>query len=95
MRIFAIAALALASVSTAHAADDAVQAHAAPVSVRTGDTLRDAKAARIGAVSRVYGDGSVQVIYGSRFVVIPADTLTTEEGKLKTSLTRQEIAKLK
>lgn len=89
MRFIAIAALALATVATAAVAQET----AAPIAHR-GDVLRDANALRVGEVSRVYPDGSVQVIFGTRFVIVPASTLATDEGKLKTSLTRREIAKL-
>lgn len=93
MRFLALAAFALATVGVAHAADDAAQT-AAPAA-KVGDFLRDGDARRVAAVTRVYPDGAVQIIYDSHFVVVPANTLSTADGKLKTSLTRKEISKLK
>ncbi|MBB3860924.1 hypothetical protein GGQ88_002193 [Novosphingobium hassiacum] len=63
-------------------------------SVRQGQVIRDANKALLGTVDRVTTEG-VRIILGSRFVTIPADTITVVDGKPVTSLTRTEVAKLK
>jgi hypothetical protein len=56
-----------------------------------GKMLVAADGARIGAVYRVTEDGSAQVIIDGKMVSIPANTLSAADGKLTTSLTRQEV----
>jgi hypothetical protein len=62
--------------------------------VHVGQMLRDSSGGRIGAVTEVYKDGSVQVIYNSQLVTIPAASLTAADGKLTTSLTRKNLSQL-
>ena len=61
---------------------------------KAGQVIRDANNLKIGRVERVEKDGSVKVIYQSRMILIPANTLTVADGKVQTSLTRKEIGKL-
>ncbi len=56
-----------------------------------GKTLVTADGARIGSVYRVSDDGSAQVIVEGKLVSIPAATLSMTDGKLTTSLTKQEV----
>ena len=86
MRLFA-AALALAVIAAPAFAE-------APVATR-GAMLRDANQLRLGRVDQVRPDGSVSLIVGSKFVVVPASTLTLVDGKLTTSLTKKEVGDLK
>jgi hypothetical protein len=65
------------------------------VAPKRGTTLRDAKAARLGPIDRVNADGSVQIIFNSRFVTIPADKLTVGEKGVATLLTKAEVSKLR
>lgn len=65
-----------------------------PVATR-GAMLRDANDVRVGQVDRVAADGSVGLIIGSKYVTVPADKLALVEGKLTTSLTKKEIARLR
>lgn len=74
---------------------------AAPVMAQTvaatpkeGATIRDAANVRLGKIDRVYPDGSVQLIYRSKFVTIPADKVMMAQDGVMTSLTRQEVSKL-
>lgn len=62
------------------------------VAVRKGDMLRDANQVRLGAVNTVNKDGSVGIIYNSRYVTLPVSTLSVVEGKLITSLSKAEIS---
>lgn len=93
MRSIVIAA-ALFAVSAPAFAEDAAPA-AEVVRATTGATLRDATGLRVGKVSRVLADGSVQIIYGQKFVVVPATTLSMVDDKLVTSLSKREVAKLR
>jgi hypothetical protein len=87
MRLNLVLAAAVALVSVPAFA----QSDAAP---RAGQTIRDAKSARLGTIQRVNPNGSVKIIYRSRFANIPADTITVENGVVKTSLTKKEVGKL-
>lgn len=89
--LFLAAALAAALCTPAIAQDDA----AAPTIARAGQTLRDAKMARIGAIDRVYPDGSVRLIVDGHFATVPAASISITDGVVKTSLTRKDVARLR
>ncbi|MET0370383.1 MAG: hypothetical protein ABW039_03295 [Sphingobium sp.] len=96
MRLFlALAATSLivspALATQAGAADSATAA----VAAKRGATLRDAKGSRLGTIDRVNADGSVQIIFNSKFVTIPADKLVSSDAGTATSLTKAEVAKLR
>ncbi|MDB6101100.1 MAG: hypothetical protein JWO52_1099 [Gammaproteobacteria bacterium] len=59
-----------------------------------GKMLVSANGARLGPVYRVGADGSAQVIVDGRMVHVPANTLSSVEGKLTTSLTKSEVLAL-
>jgi hypothetical protein len=82
--------LSLVVLMCAFASVAAVAQEAGTVATR-GKLLRAADGARIGAVYRVSGDGSAEVIVEGKLVVIPVATLSVVDGKLTTSLTKQEI----
>lgn len=86
-----VAAPALASEPSA---TGTAAAPSAAIAIHSGQTLRDAKMARVGTVDRVLADGSVQIIFGDKFTIIPASTLSVSGDALTTSLTRKEVAKL-
>ncbi|MGF7151019.1 uncharacterized protein YlzI (FlbEa/FlbD family) [Sphingomonas zeicaulis] len=73
----------------------AAPALAEPPVASRGAMLRDANQLRLGRVEQVRPDGSVSLIVGSKFVVVPASTLTLVDGKLMTSLTKKEVGDLK
>ena len=50
-----------------------------------------AKGKRLAAVYRVNEDGSAQVILDRKMYVVPASTLSSENGKLTTSLSKGEV----
>jgi hypothetical protein len=60
-----------------------------------GKMLVASNGARLGAVYRVTGDGSAQLIVDGKMVTVPASTLTVEDGTLKTSLSKTEVRKLR
>ena len=84
----ALAFTALALVTTSALAQN-------PSPAKRGATLRDAKSARLGTIDRVNSDGSVQIIFNSKFVTIPADKLVVADDSVTTSLTKAEVAKLR
>ncbi len=88
----AFIALALLASTPVFAADTAPAAQA---EVKTGAMLRDSNNYRLGAISRVNADGSVGLIIDSRFVTIPADTLSVVDGKVVTRLTKREVIGLR
>lgn len=93
MRSIVIAA-ALFAVSTPAFAEDAAPV-AAAVQAKNGAMLRDAAGLRLGKVSRVLTDGSVQIIYDQNFVVVPGATLSMVDNNLVTSLSKREVARLR
>lgn len=88
MRLFFIATALIAAAAPAYAEET-------PPAVRTGLLLLDANNARLGQIDRVYPDGSVRIIYGTRFVTIPAATIGAANGKIVTTLKRREVERLK
>jgi hypothetical protein len=70
-------------ISPANAAQGAV--------VEQGKMIYATGGKRLGAVYKVTADGSAQVIINGKLVTIPASTITTANGKLETSLARNEV----
>jgi len=66
-----------------------------PAVPKRGATIRDVNSTRVGVVDRVNADGSVQIIFASKFVTIPADKLTVTNNAVATSLTKAEVAKMR
>ena len=84
-----------AALATSSLAQTTSPAPAAPTeTAHVGETLRDANMARLGTISDVAADGSVQIIYDSQFVTVPGKTLTVSNGVVKTSLTKKDVSKL-
>ena len=59
-----------------------------------GKTLVTVDGARLGQVYRVGSDGGVQMIIGGRLVTVPAATLSSVDGRLVTSLRKNEVLAL-
>ena len=64
------------------------------VSPVKGSMLIAANGARLAPVYRVAPDGGAQIILDGKMVTIPAATLSMADGKLTTSLTKNEILAL-
>ncbi|MGK2908286.1 MAG: hypothetical protein ACSLE1_00535 [Sphingobium sp.] len=75
----------------------AVQAE--PLSIPRNANIISSDGATLGKVDRVLiaNDAvtGVQFILGSKMVVVPGDTLSVENGSVKTSLSRKEVRALK
>jgi hypothetical protein len=56
--------------------------------------LLAANGARLAPVYRVGADGAAQIILDGRLVTVPAATLSLADGKLTTSLTKNEVLAL-
>lgn len=63
--------------------------------VKAGRTLRDSANARLGKIDQVNADGSVRIIFDTRFVTIPADTISVAGNEPVTSLSKREVSKLR
>lgn len=83
MRHFLIAVAAFAAASPVLAQD--------PATLRVGQIVRDADMNKLGPVSQVNNDGSVQIIYEQHLLVLPAGTLSVVDGKAKTSLSKHDL----
>jgi hypothetical protein len=64
---------------------------APPVVAAKGKMLVAADGARLGTVYRVGSDGNVQMIVGGKMITVPASTLSSVDGRLVTSLSKNEI----
>lgn len=73
----------------------AVPAMAQQAVAEKGKMLIAANGARLGAVYRVSSDGSAQVIVDGKMVTVPASTLSASDGKLTTSLSKNEVLALR
>jgi hypothetical protein len=95
----AVATLAMFSVPAAFAAESsqsvraATDAAAATVAVNAGKMLYGSNGQRIAAVYRVTAEGNPQVILNGKLVTVPASTLTEVNGKITTSLSKQELGR--
>ncbi|PKP98879.1 MAG: hypothetical protein CVT74_09535 [Alphaproteobacteria bacterium HGW-Alphaproteobacteria-13] len=90
--ILSLLALSLPG-AAAHAQDgaDATEARAP----RAGEVVRDSRARVLGRVHKVQPDGTTLVIVGGRVVPLPASTLSVQNGKLVTTLTKGEALQQK
>ena len=87
MKLFFAATLVLPAVPCM-AADTSPPGH---VVAHPGDMLRDVNNVRVAPVDTVNADGSVGLIVDSRYVTVPAETLSMANGKLMTSRTRNQL----
>jgi hypothetical protein len=67
------------------------QTDAAAIAKRA--TIYSAEGTKIGRVEKVV-DGTVRVIYRSKFLAIPTTSLTAQENGYKTTLTNSELNKM-
>lgn len=99
MRLLVVSAALLSSFAVAAQAQEAAApaAVAAPASdVRVGALVKTVDGRRVGRIERLIKDGAGQVvsasiIYQSRFVRVPVNTLSAVEKGFVTSLTTKEI----
>ena len=95
----AVATLVVFSVPAAFAAESsqsvraATDAAAGSVAVNAGKMLYASNGQRIAAIYRVTTDGNPQVILNGKLVTVPASTLSDVNGKVTTSLTKQELGR--
>jgi hypothetical protein len=59
-----------------------------------GKMLLASNGARLGAIYRVTPDGAAQIILDGKMVTVPANTLSSADGKLTTSLSKSEVLAL-
>lgn len=63
--------------------------------VTAGKMLLAVDGARVGAVYRVTGDGSAQLIIDGKLVTVPAASLSVVGNNVQTTLSKSEIRKLR
>lgn len=85
---------ALVTLSGAAVAVSAAEG-AAPVSAVKGSMLVAANGTRLAPVYRVGADGAAQIIIEGKMVTVPVTTLSMADGRLTTSLTKNEILALR
>jgi hypothetical protein len=64
-----------------------------PTAITKRATIYSAEGTKIGRVEKVV-DGTVRVIYRSKFLAIPTTSLTAQDGGYKTTLTNSELNKM-
>lgn len=84
-----VCALMFTASGLATAKDDAASEAAAK-----GKLLVASDGARLGTVYRVGSDGAVQMIIGGKMITVPASTLSSVDGRLVTSLSKNEVLAL-
>jgi hypothetical protein len=67
---------------------------ATPTVATRGKLVVTADGARLGTVYRVGSDGAAQMIVGGKMITVPASTLSSVDGRLVTSLSKNEILAL-
>lgn len=61
---------------------------------KAGVMLVSADGLRLGPVYRVAGDGSAQLIIKGKMATVPAATLSMVDGRLTTSLSKNDVSSL-
>ncbi|MDR2857490.1 MAG: hypothetical protein LBV50_06555 [Novosphingobium sp.] len=95
----AVATLAVFSIPAAFAAESsqtvraATEAASGSVAVNAGKMLYAGNGQRIAPIYRVSSEGNPQVILNGKLVTVPASTLSDVDGKVTTSLTKQELGR--
>lgn len=64
---------------------------AADAAAVKGKMLYGAGGSRLGTITRVTQDGSAQIIIDGKLVTVPASSISTAEGKIATTLTKNEV----
>ncbi|MFM5931769.1 MAG: hypothetical protein ACKOPQ_12750 [Novosphingobium sp.] len=82
-------AATLAGIAIAPAAVNAQDS--APAGAVAGKTLYNSKGSRVAAIYRVTQAGAVQVILEGKLVTVPNSSLTEQDGKVVTSLSKAEL----
>mgnify|MGYP000645711054 CR=1 FL=1 len=90
-----LAALALSVAATPALAEKAAAIPGSSIEIERKDRLFDVDGGSVAKVSRVADNGDVLVIYKGQVRRIDASTLSKNEGKLVTSLSRSEIRKIR
>ena len=73
----------------------AQESTAASVAVSAGKQLYDNAGRRVGTVYRMSAEGNPQVILNGKLVTIPASTLSDQNGKITTSLSKADLERSK
>ncbi len=85
--------LACAVMAFSAAAHASSQSDSGSIAVK-GKVLVAADGARLGPVYRVESDGAVQMIIGGKIVTVPASTLSSVDGRLTTTLSKNQVLAL-
>ena len=64
-----------------------------PVATK-GQMMLDADDRRLAPVQRVEDDGAAAIILDGKVITVPANTLSAQDGKLKTNLTKNQVLSL-
>lgn len=68
-----------------------IAAQAADTAAAKGKMLYGAGGSRLGTITRVTQDGSAQIIIDGKLVTVPASSISAVEGKIATTLTKNEV----
>ena len=87
-----VAVFAAESSQSVRAATDAA---AGTVAINAGKMLYSSNGQRVAAIYRVNAEGNPQVILNGKLITVPSSTLSDVNGKVTTSLTKQELGRAK
>ena len=73
----------------------AAVAAAGTVAINAGKMLYSSNGQRVAAIYRVNAEGNPQVILNGKLITVPSSTLSDVNGKVTTSLTKQELGRAK
>jgi hypothetical protein len=88
-------ACVMAGAATVAQGQSAPAVAATTSAVTKGQMLISANGTRLGPVYRVNADGAPQIILEGRIITIPLTTLSSENGKLVTSLSKNAVSDLR
>lgn len=90
-----LATLALSIAATPALAEKAAAVPTSAVEIKPKERLFDVSGATVARVSRVASNGDILVIYKGQVRRIDASTLSKDDGKLTTTMSRLEIRRMR
>lgn len=95
LAVLAAAPTVASAEETSQSVRAATDASAAAVAVTAGKMLYSASGQRVAAIYRVNAEGNPQIILNGKLVTVPASSLTEVGGKVTTSLSKQELGRVR
>lgn len=88
-------ALASATTQANETVDTVAAASTGEPVAQAGKAIYSADGRRLGSIYKVMADGSAQLFLDSRLYTVPADTISSDDRKIVTSLSKKAIIDLR